>query len=289
MAYHYENTEDLADGARRIVREQLDGAIRNLRKPNDEAIHDTRKRIKKTRSVLRLMRGKLGPKRFSSENRALRDAGRSIACARDAYVLMQTLKTLHGPKEIERMLEQDAQRANVKPQAAVGNAGKILNQVRSRIDHWSLGNAAWRDVCAELKQSYGLGRKAYQLARAHTSARNLHEWRKRAKDLWYQLRILRPAWPGVMKQLAKQAEKLSDELGRLNDLAMLEAFVMKNAKNQRELLARIDKERKSLQRAVFALGEKWYAEKPKRFSRRIEDYCLSWQKESRKQSGNGSA
>lgn len=38
-------------------------------------------------------------------------------------------------------------------------------------------------------------------AQAKPSVENLHEWRKRVKDLWYQVRLLTPLWPGMLKEI----------------------------------------------------------------------------------------
>ena len=56
---------------------------------------------------------------------------------------------------------------------------------------------------------------------ADPSAENVHEWRKRAKDIWYQLRIVRRAWPALLGETAGQAHVLADLLGDHHDLAML--------------------------------------------------------------------
>ena len=66
--------------------------------------------------------------------------------------------------------------------------------------------------------AYTDGRKAF--AKKPTTE-NLHDWRKRVKDLWYQQRLLEETWPGVMKAQAKEAKKLSKLLGEDHDLAVL--------------------------------------------------------------------
>ena len=63
--------------------EQLDAAITDLADPDRsdppdaEAIHDARKRLKKTRSLIRLARADLGPECARQINGVLRDAGRA--------------------------------------------------------------------------------------------------------------------------------------------------------------------------------------------------------------------
>jgi CHAD domain-containing protein len=117
---------------------------------------------------------------------------------------------------------------------------------------------------------------------ADPSPENAHEWRKRAKDLWYQLRIVRDAWPEVIGPMADQAHELADVLGDHHDLAVLaddaakrselfteasgvDALIELTARRQQELLER-----------VLGLGKRLYAEKPKAFSRRFESYWMAW-------------
>ena len=78
---------------------------------------------------------------------------------------------------------------------------------------------------ARCRRTYAEGRKAFARADAEPSADNLHEWRKRVKDLWYQQQLLEDSWPGVMKAQAKEAKKLSKLLGDDHDLTVLAEHV----------------------------------------------------------------
>ena len=56
-----------------------------------------------------------------------------------------------------------------------------------------VGVAGFREALADgLPTTYRRGRKAYEQARSEPGAESLHEWRKRSKDLWYELRLLGP-------------------------------------------------------------------------------------------------
>jgi CHAD domain-containing protein len=50
---------------------------------------------------------------------------------------------------------------------------------------------------------------------------NLHEWRKRVKDHWYHVRLLRNLWPKVMDAYKRELKVLSEALGDDHDLAVL--------------------------------------------------------------------
>ena len=48
-----------------------------------------------------------------------------------------------------------------------------------------------------------------------------HELRKCAKALGYQLRLLKPIWPGMLNSLGDEIDQLTDCLGDANDLSIL--------------------------------------------------------------------
>ena len=99
--------------------------------------------------------------------------------------------------------------------------------------------------------------------------------RKRVKDLWYQLRLIRDADKHVLGALADHAHDLSDHLGDDHDLALLREEVQRrldafaSPADQRHLLQEIDQRRGELQFAAISLGERIYAEKPKKFTNRL--------------------
>lgn len=65
-------------------------------------------------------------------------------------------------------------------------------------------------IDAGLERSYRRGRDGFRSLGDEPSAFALHEWRKRVKDLWYQLRLLPPVWPAVLKGPGAAAAELAD-------------------------------------------------------------------------------
>ena len=108
-----------------------------------------------------------------------------------------------------------------------------------------------------------------------------HEWRKRAKYLWYQLRVLEPVWPAALSGMVGEADRLSDLLGEDHDLAVLRAQLAAltaetNSGSVEELFARIDRRAKGLQTQAFSLGQRLYAERPGDFVARVGAYYAAW-------------
>ena len=298
-AYRLKAEEGAAEGVRRIAAGRAARALDRLTEIDDgelaSAIHGARKDLKKQRALLRLVREELGHDLFGAENRRYRDAGRLLSGSRDAEVKLETLvalRTRFGQElpaaetalwEAELESERDEIAAAVAQEGAgrIERAREIVEAGRGRIGEWPLRSEAWKLVGPGLRRGYRSGRQAMGQARKEPSVANVHQWRKRAKDLWYQLRIVREAWPGVLEGTIEQVHELTELLGDHHDLAVLredlasrwgvtgkDAFEAAIEQRQRELLA-----------TALELGTRVYAEKPKAFSRRLKSYWVAWRGE----------
>jgi CHAD domain-containing protein len=273
-----------------VIRAQVDDAIAQLRgeagTPPGEAVHEARKDLKKTRSALRLVRESLGDA-YRGENDHYRDVGRSLSSFRDAEVLIEALDELverFGDAAGERFEplhdELDAQaRAGSEEgslERAMAQAAAALDAGRPRIEELPLSGNAWGLIGPGLQRTYRRGRKRLRAVEDDASVTNLHEWRKRVKDLWYQLRLVREADRQLIGSLADHAHGLSDHLGDDHDLALLREEGMRRsdvfgeAGDQRLLFELIDQRRGELQFAAMSLGRRIYDEKPKKFTKRLE-------------------
>jgi CHAD domain-containing protein len=106
---------------------------------------------------------------------------------------------------------------------------------------------------------------------------HLHEWRKRVKDLWYELRLIAEIGGPSLRGQAKDAHALADLLGDDHDLAVLRERLLGPAggvaADVDAVLGLLDHRREQLQAQAMALGERVYAERPKAFLRRVR---ASW-------------
>jgi CHAD domain-containing protein len=269
-AFRLKRDEAIPDGVRRIARGRIEHAIDALADASQEGVHDARKDMKKLRALLRLVRGEVGEKVFRREAGTFRDAAAELSGVRDADVMLATLADLEerydadvGP--VRQALEAHRIRTTGGGRRQVAQTAiAILTEARARVDEWPLERDGFEALEDGLERTYRRGRRDWRAALREPSTENLHEWRKRVKDLWYHCSILQETWKPVMTALADEAHELSERLGDDHDLALLLGF---GAEPLEPLIAT---RRAELQEEAFAYGGRLYADKPKAFVRRIE-------------------
>lgn len=313
MSYRLTLSDALAASVRACAREQLHGAILRLEQPGDDsakAIHDARKRLKKTRALLRLVRPALGKAAYRRENDALRDAAAQLSATRDADVLVATVDGL-AERAVGRLpaadfaalreaLAAEAQAAHAGPPPAgvapaTGDApgdaptpaldataaavAQELRDAHARVAEWPLDGAGWETVVAGIARAYARGSEERRTAEHDPTVEHLHDWRKRVKDLWYHHRLLKPVWPAVVDAYGEEAHVLSEQLGDDHDLAVLRARLQRGlalppgaATSVDALLELVAERRAELQAQARLVAARLYAESPKAFERRLRTW-----------------
>jgi CYTH domain-containing protein/CHAD domain-containing protein len=297
--YRLKRREDVADGVRRVALGRAGKALEELGEAGEgdsaAAVHGARKDLKKLRALLRLVRGSLDEETFAAENRRYRNAGRLLGASRDAEVKLQTLAALEERfeagfplgaagswrRELDRDRERLAGSERGETARQIERAQVAIEKGAARIPHWSLRHDGWKPIGPGLKRSYRLGRREMKRAHADPSAENVHQWRKRAKDLWYQLRLVRRAWPPLLGEMAEQAHELTDLLGDHHDLAVLrtDLAARREVGRREDFEALIERRQEELAGAALRLGSRLYAERPKAFGHRLEAYWEAWRGE----------
>jgi hypothetical protein len=245
--------------------------------------------------VLRLVRDEVGEEVYRRENDRFRETGRMLSGARDAEVKLETIDALReagGEMPTKAALRRyiyaleserdEHSRADAERRELAKRIETELEAGRAALDDWSLGSGDWDLFEPGLARSYRRGRNRFADAREDPSAENVHAWRKRVKDLWYHLRILRKAWPAVIGETADEAHELADLLGDHHDLAVLvedargrpDRFDSKD--DLKALVAAAEARQNALLGEALDLGARVYAEKPKAFARRYESYWAAW-------------
>jgi CHAD domain-containing protein len=294
MPFHLKKNESLNKAVRRLCRERITQARKNLKNcKRAEALHNARKEIKKLRAILRLARGDIGKKIYREETKALRRVANDLAGARDARVQSATFENLRVDfqsglftkpfEKISAVLQQNCRKQIHRFQKDQPSVYRVLRKMKRRTRDLKIKADGWLAIEPGLKQSYRRSRKAFETTRQNPLAENFHEWRKRVKDLDYQLRLLRPIQPTTLRVAIEALENLGELLGDDHDLALLKQFVANTPKLQDTETAPlndlIDLRQKELRSAAEKIGSQFFAEKPSLFCARLKNYWDNWRRD----------
>jgi CHAD domain-containing protein len=266
-SFRLREREPVRDGLVRIAIGQVDSAIENLENGSEGAVHAARKSFKRLRAVLRLARDQLGEEVYRRENRGLRDLGRQLSGARDSEVLLETLDSVTGACPAPAGLRESlaGEHALAAQQLGTHSALRELHELRDRIACWPLESDEIENLKPGFRRIYRRARRAYSRAQRDPTVENLHELRKRTKDVWYSAQVLRPASPKRMKRLARSAHELSDLIGQEHDLAILAERVQGDP-----LAAAIERRREELLTELLPLGRRLYRKRPRKVARALD-------------------
>jgi CHAD domain-containing protein len=298
VAYRLNLDQPIDAAVAATLDERLAHAIEQLREtaPEDRttAIHDARKDLKKLRSLLRLIGPGVKRRERRRENTAFAEVGRSLSSARDADVMVEVVDdlteraagqvpeaTFVALRQALRDAAQDIQ--GEVDEATLAAAAAELEAARVRLAAWSMDKLRDAALIEGMARGYARGRAELAVAQEpDPSAEHLHEWRKRVKDLWYQQRLLRDAWPGVLRAQIDELDQLATLLGDDHDLFVLgellrsgEGAAARVPADLDPLIATIDARRAGILVEARSLGSRVYAEKPEAFERRHAAYLAA--------------
>lgn len=296
MNYRFSDDEAVGEAVPRVMSELVVESLDMLDDPQSgnaaTAVHETRKNCKKGRALARLVRPALGDA-YRMTNRQLRDAARTLAPIRDPHALLETFDELGRsaglvPEEdlpgLNHLLVTESEQATAaiveSDNGRLQRTQELLTETRECTTSWELGDK-YEPVGRGLKKTYKRGRKGLLKSEDEPRPTTFHEWRKRVKYLWYQIRLLYGAAPSLLRPLASSLHDLSDALGDAHDLAHLsdrlddsESGVDRvELETVRELAG---ERRQNLENRALTLGRRLYVEKPGAFSARIGGYWNTW-------------
>jgi CHAD domain-containing protein len=292
MSYELRQDETLGDGIRRIVCKQIEDAIcagRAEQNGKGSPIHETRKHLKKARAALRLVSGEIKRDVWKREDRCLAKVGQLISEIRDAEVRLETVRQLRDIargkkrsfKKTEEILAFELDSFLAAFSEWPREAEERLSETLERIRDWPLEKLGCKRLRENVQKTYKRGRQVLKTAIKKTSMKNLHAFRKRAKELWYQLRLLRPLAPAVFEDLNDELKTIGEYFGQVHDLAFvaqrLSSIAPARNDGHRLLNALIASRTKELGSTAIALAERFYAERPRQFARRISRYFSEWE------------
>jgi CHAD domain-containing protein len=273
--------DGLAAAARSII---ADGrrALTDPELSDPEAVHEVRKALKRWRALLRLLGRPLGEQADQMRMEA-RELMRAIAGARDAQSALDALGDLRkaevpfSPTSAEtiraRLTEiRDAAEAKSFTKTMRDRLSRYLDYATLSLERWPLKAIDFDTVTDGLTATYRRARQLVPDGWSDTEAEHLHDLRRRVVEHRHQMDLVEPLWPRLGKVWAEEAQRLRNQLGACQDLAVLTNFTAPHeplAPWRSRLSPLIEERRRSHLKTAQRLSGRLFAEKPKAFRRRI--------------------
>lgn len=235
----------------------------------DVAVHTTRKGIKRLRAFLRLARRSIGTSTYRIENGALRDTGRLLAPARDAYVLVDTARDLDASDRILHALDEDY----TAVMAALESVDRLqaVHRLEAIATRWRL--LSWhgpdpKSIGAGIRRTYRRGLVDLETVRSTPTAAAFHGWRRRVKYLRYQLEVL-----DAPKRFLHPYTQLGDDLGLEHDQTVLLGVCEQHTDDEAfsSLANRSLERREQLRFGALERGGPLFDQEPESFRTTLED------------------
>lgn len=247
-------------------------------------VHATRKRIKRARAALELLRPALCQTDYDACKRSLRDAGRSLAPARDAAVMAQTYLRMRkltrglppqASKQPPAWLTLDGPPGDT---ADASDARRHLRAALLRLERARLEGRGWAPLGSGVRAVYRRGRRR-RPRQSHPPTEALHAWRRHVKHYWHVLELFEDVRPQRLSRPIADAHRLSDLLGEVHDLAMLGGRLRgRRGRIDRAVLATVADRQARLTHRALQLGGKVYDEPPPVVERRLRHEWERWRR-----------
>jgi CHAD domain-containing protein len=248
-------------------------------------IHDFRVSMKRWRALLRLIEPFVG-----DEARLLRREAtlltRNLSPSRDVQASLDALRDIAKPQAGLDDLAADmrdaatARLSELRGQTEAGAFDEVLlkkleaavTRAAAQARSWPLEAIAFTDIAAGLARSYRRARRRRPASWHDASDETLHDMRKAIVTLRYQIEIVAPLWPRFWKVFSSELQKLRTQLGRGNDLAVLETLLRPRqplARWRKHLAPRMAPRAQRHRRQAERIAGRALAETPRAFKRRL--------------------
>jgi CHAD domain-containing protein len=258
-------------------------ALGNPQLSDPEAVHELRKALKRWRALMRLLaRGAVGEPAEQMRMEA-RELMRALSGARDAQSALDALADLKkselplSPTSAETMrkrltvLRDAAEKTSFTPEMREKLA-RYLDFATLSVERWQLEAVAFDTVADGLTVTYRRARQLVPDDWPGVDAEHLHDLRRRVVEHRHQMDLMEPLWPRLGAVWAQEAQRLRNQLGACQDLAVLANFTAPHqplAPWRSRLTPLIEGRRAAHLKRAERLAGRLFAEKPKAFRRRI--------------------
>jgi len=277
------------DMAAHMLADLLQDIVSTGRKPidmpdiaDDVAVHDLRKAFKRWRAILRLIAPAIGDEAALMRVEA-RDLARELATARDGRAALEALADLgddlpdlsaRSRATIGEKLARigaGAEAASLTP-LRKSRIGEAWSRAADAIARWPIERFDSTGATGQLTATYRRVRAAIPPDWSQASPEALHRFRQRVVEHRYQMELVDPLWPKLMRVWISEAQRLRDRLGAHQDLVVLRRLTEPHQPlaHWRSRLAPLIEARQAAHVATARrLAGRLFAEKPKAFRRRL--------------------
>ena len=294
MPFRLQSNESIADGLRRLARQELRSVSKHLNgtmPPRDGAIHEIRKSVKKTRAILQVLDADNG-RGLAKSARRLHAINRRLSALRDADVMLETLQTLRVTNRrllSDRCFARVHRRLSLHRKAIMAVArrkgtwqrvGESVRKIRQDARRWKPTHRQFGSLAAGIRLAHQRGRNAMVCARKNQRAADFHEWRKQIKALWYELRLVEGSSPRIRRDV-KALQRAEEWLGNAHNAFVLSDELSKDVPKGE---SRIDLDRVQLVGDIYQreLRTKALACPKRLYSRAAGEYVNSIRREWRR-------
>jgi CHAD domain-containing protein len=286
--------EDIKVELKRMILKEVDYAIDCIQ--DKEQIvniqtHEIRKAFKVIRAILRMVRYSVGYSDYFRENIFFRDLSRHLSEIRDNEVLLQRAEIVQknmppGLKnaDSEKLInELNTYRDRSLQEIVEGeNLFKLfsdeLNHSTAKIDNLQIRNEGFGVIENGIKRTYKQALKYLKKTADEPGEIHIHEFRKRAKYLWYQLMILKPLYYTMLKAFIKSLKNISEDFGLHRDYTLYIHLMKKNnyfgLKHKQVIFIQqfTHDEQLKIYKNAIELAKKFFIESPDDFVSKLKKY-----------------
>jgi CHAD domain-containing protein len=254
------------------------GTVRHVASEPEEALHDFRKSVRRARALVSLLQPALGRTAAHGLAGELRAAFQTTGTLRDADILIATLSTVDSDAAarpaFERVLRQEESRDGSRAAEALAAGNRILRPLPDVLRVTLPQAFAMDDLARGLARSCRRVRSTLAQAAKTGENADFHEWRKRVKELRYQIELLASSGSGELKRREKALAALAEELGKVTDLIVLQAALTERQKSGAipeapALAEAIQAAIAARSRELTERGQGFFTESPADFARQV--------------------
>lgn len=223
-------------------------------------IHDIRVAGKRARAILRLIEPNTGPAAKKLHQR-IRQVSHRLTPARDVEIVASTIQKL--AKGDPKLIKAAPRSIPFPASAELSRLSGELRRIGGDVATLASLEATGPKMRKGLKKTFGRVRKLYCKCRNGGSPQRFHEWRKRSKDLLYQIETLAPEPSKREKKWISCLKSLSDCLGEMHDLTVTLDVLGSRRSKVGKLKRRAKREYGKSAKKAVRLARRFFRDSPK--------------------------